>query len=270
MKVCLIQMNSRDDKAANLAAAQELLETAIAATEPDVVCLPELFAYLGGTVADARNSAETIPDGPACSMLRAMARRHRLVVHGGSLNENDGGRFFNTTVVFDTDGELISRYRKIHLFDVVTPDGKVFEESATYSSGRDIVTFDVNGVTFGCSICYDLRFPELYTALVTAGAQVILAPAAFTLMTGKDHWEALCRARAIETQCYLLAPNQTGSYVEDGVERESFGNSMVVDPWGTVLARAREGAGHVTAELDFAYQKKVRTDLPSLKNRVLG
>lgn len=269
MKVTLVQTSSRDDKAANLEQAERLLRDAIEATQPDLVALPEVFTYLGGTVAGAGASAEAVPEGPACTMLRDLAREYRIHVHGGSINEVDGDRLYNTTVVFDPEGRLIARYRKIHMFDVITPDGKVYRESATYTPGREIVTYDVGQVRIGCAICYDLRFAELFIALARAGAHVIVLPAAFTMMTGKDHWEALLRARAIETQCYLLAPGQVGSYVEEGVERLNYGNSMIVDPWGTVLARAQDRVGFVTATLDFDFLAKVRADLPSNKNRVL-
>ncbi|MCG8505545.1 MAG: carbon-nitrogen hydrolase family protein [Sphingomonadales bacterium] len=270
MKICVIQMNSQDDKDANLAQARSLLQEALEATKPDIVVLPELFTYLGGTVDGAKQAAETVPDGPAFEMLQNAATNHGVFVYGGSMAERDGDKYYNTTLVFDPSGTLIARYRKIHMFDVVTPDGKVFHESATYTPGEEIVTFDMAGIAVGATICYDLRFPELYISLVKAGAKLIFAPAAFTLMTGKDHWEVLCRARAIESQCYLVAPNQTGPYVEDGVERASCGNSMIVDPWGTVIGRARDGVGFFAAELDFAYQDRVRGDLPSLKNRVLS
>lgn len=270
MKICVIQMNSQDDKDANLEQAGRAMRDAVEATRPDLVALPELFSYLGGTVDGARQAAETVPDGPTCELLRTIATSYGVFVYGGSMAERDGDRYYNTTLVFDPSGALIARYRKIHMFDVVTPDGKVFRESATYTPGEDIVTFDLNGITVGATICYDLRFAELYTALAKAGAKIIFAPSAFTLMTGKDHWEVLCRARAIETQCYFVAPNQTGPYVEDGVDRASFGNSMIVDPWGTVIGRAREGIGFFAADLDFDYQTRVRADLPSLKNRVLG
>ncbi len=270
MKVCLLQMNSRDDKNANLAAAKKLLNKAIAATNADLVSLPEVFTYLGGCVAGARQAAEQIPGGEACEMLRSMAREHGVYIHGGSMAERQGDRLFNTTIMIDPAGEIIARYRKIHMFDVITPDGKVFKESATYDNGKDIVTVDIKGIRFGLTICYDLRFSELYTALSKAGVQVLFAPAAFTLMTGKDHWEVLCRARAIETQCYVLAANQTGAYVEDGIPRDSFGNSMIVDPWGTVIARCQNQVGFCTATLDFEYQQSVRQNLPALKNRVLA
>ena len=270
MKVTLIQTSSGDDKGANLDHAEKLLREAIETTRPDLIALPEVFTYLGGTVEGARASAETIPGGAAYAMLQRIALEYRVHVHGGSINERDGKRLFNTTLVFNPDGDMIARYRKIHMFDVVTPDGKVYHESATYTPGGDVVTYDVGDVRVGCTICYDLRFAELFVALTKAGAHVILVPAAFTMMTGKDHWEALLRARAIETQCYVLAPGQVGAHVEEGVERLSYGNSLIVDPWGTVIARAQDRIGFVSAELDFAFLEKVRTDLPSNKNRVLG
>ena len=270
MKVTLVQTNSRDDKGANLAETEQLLRNAIEDGRPDFVALPELFTYLGGTVAGARASAETLPGGPAYETLRRLAMEYKVHVHGGSMNEARGDRLFNTTVVFDPDGRQIARYRKIHMFDVVTPDGKIYCESATYTPGADIVTYDIGSVRVGCTICYDLRFAELFVALARAGADMILVPAAFTLLTGKDHWEVMLRARAIETQAYVLAPDQTGSYLEEGIERVNYGNSLVVDPWGTVLARAQDKIGWITTTLDFEYLRKVREALPSNRNRVLS
>lgn len=269
MKVCLLQMNSRDNKEQNLVQAEQLLRESIEASRPDLVLLPELFTYLGGTVEGARASAEQLPGGPAYQLLQNIAREYRVYLHGGSLNERDGDRYYNTSLVFNPAGEEIARYRKIHLFDVTTPDGKSYRESATYSRGEQIGTFKIGDITVGCSICYDLRFAELYAALANAGADVIVIPAAFTLMTGKDHWEVLCRARAIETQTYVLAVNQTGPYIEDGIDRASYGNSMVIDPWGTVIARAREGIGYTSANLDFSYLENVRTNLPVHRHHVL-
>lgn len=270
MKVTLVQTNSRDDKAVNLKQTEALLRAAIEDGRPDLVALPELITYLGGTAEGARASAEHLPGGPAHQMLQRIAREYRVHIHGGSLNEVDGTDLFNTTAVFDPDGREIARYRKIHMFDVVTPDGKVYRESATYTAGTEIVTYEIGGVRIGCAICYDIRFAELFVALARAGADVIVVPAAFTMMTGKDHWEVLLRARAIETQAYVLAPGQAGSYVEDGIERMSYGNSLVADPWGTVIARAQDGVGWVHAKLDFEYQHRIRADLPSNRNRVLG
>jgi predicted amidohydrolase len=270
MKVTLVQTNSRDDKIANLEQTEGLLRAAIEDGRPDLVALPELITYLGGTAQGARASAEHLPGGPAHQMLQRIAREYRVHIHGGSLNEVDGTDLFNTTVAFDPDGREIARYRKIHMFDVVTPDGKVYRESATYTAGTEIVTYEIGGVRIGCAICYDIRFAELFVALARAGADVIIVPAAFTMMTGKDHWEVLLRARAIETQTYVLAPGQAGSYVEDGIERMNYGNSLVADPWGTVIARAQDGVGWVHAKLDFNYQRRIRADLPSNRNRVLG
>ena len=270
MKVTLVQTNSRDDKIVNLEQTEALLRAAIEDGRPDLVALPELITYLGGTAQGARASAEHLPGGPAHQMLQRIAREYRVHVHGGSLNEVDGTDLFNTTVVFDPDGREIARYRKIHMFDVVTPDGKVYRESATYTAGTEIVTYEIGGVRIGCAICYDIRFAELFVALARAGADVIVVPAAFTMMTGKDHWEVLLRARAIETQAYVLAPGQAGFYVEDGIERMNYGNSLVADPWGTVIARAQDGVGWVHAKLDFDYQRRIRADLPSNRNRVLG
>ena len=270
MKVSLVQTQSGDDKTANLAHAEHLVRAAIAQDGPDLVALPEVFTYLGGTVEGAQASAEAMPGGPAYMMLQAIAQEHGVWVHGGSLNERDGERLYNTSVVFDRSGREVARYRKIHMFDVVTPDGEVFRESATYSPGSDIVTFDMEGVTVGCAICYDLRFAELFLTLARRGAQVIILPAAFTLMTGKDHWEVLLRARAIETQAYLIAPNQFGAYVEEGAQRMNYGNTLVVDPWGAVIARAQDGVGWTSARLDLDYLAKVRADLPSNRNRVLS
>ena len=270
MKVTLVQTNSKDDKTANLIHAEQLLRDAIEDGRPDLVALPELFTYLGGTVEGARASAETLPGGPAYEMLRRLAVEYKVHIHGGSLNEADGDRLFNTTIVFDPEGHQIARYRKIHMFDVVTPDGKVFQESATYTPGADIVTYAIGDIRIGCTICYDLRFAELFVALARAGVDVIVVPAAFTMLTGKDHWEVLLRARAIETQSYVLAPGQTGAYIEEGIDRLNYGNSLVADPWGTVLARAQDRVGWVNATLDFDHLRKVRTDLPSNKNRVLS
>ena len=270
MKVTLVQTNSRDDKPVNLEQTERLLRAAIEEDGPDLVALPELVTYLGGSVAGARASAEVLPGGPAYRMLQQIARDYRVHVHGGSLNEADRDRLYNTTVAFDPEGREIARYRKIHMFDVVTPDGTVYRESATYTPGAEIVTYAIGDVRVGCAICYDLRFGELFIALARAGADIIIVPAAFTLMTGKDHWDVLLRARAIETQAYILAPGQTGSYVEDGIERMSYGHSLVADPWGTVIARAQDGVGWVSARLDFDYLQRVRADLPSNRNRVPG
>ncbi|MFO1070764.1 MAG: carbon-nitrogen hydrolase family protein [Geminicoccaceae bacterium] len=271
MRVAALQMSSQPDKAANLAQARELIAAAVAADRPDLVVLPEVWAFQGGTQEERRNAAEAIPGGEAYATLAEAARRHRVFVHGGSFMERDGERLWNTTVAFDRDGNELARYRKIHLFDVVTPDGREYRESALVGSGREVVTYQAEDIRVGCSICYDIRFPELYRQLVDKGAQLIMVPAAFTLMTGKDHWDVLLRARAIESQCYVAAAAQVGSYKAGNDVRQCWGHSMVIDPWGHLLAQvAQDRPGWTTARLDLGWLEQVRQNLPSLQHRVLG
>ncbi len=260
MKVALIQTNADRDKEANVARALTALEQAVAAERPQFAVLPEAFPMLGGTVEQRRAGAEPIPDGPLYRRLADTARRLGIVLHAGSLFETAGDHVYNTSVVFDADGRELARYRKIHLFDVTLADGTVYRESELVLPGTEIVTYRALDRTIGCSICYDLRFPELFHRLRTKGAEVIVLPSAFTLMTGKDHWEVLVRARAIETQCYVLACNQVGRF--DGGRKANWGHSMVVDPWGHVLAQARDEPCGVVATLDFDWQTAVRGRLP--------
>lgn len=267
MKVALIQMNSQDDKGANLKAAEALVDAAVAEARPDLVALPEMFPYLAMDDDGRRRAAETVPDGEALALLKDLAVRHGTTVHGGSILEADGNRMFNTTVVIDPKGRQIARYRKLHLFDVTTPDGMEYRESETFSRGEEVVDFAIDGITVGCSVCYDLRFPELYQALAKKGASVIVVPAAFTMQTGKDHWEILLRARAIETQCYVLAPAQWGWFANG--TRASWGHSMVVDPWGHIVAQSQDKVGFVTATLDFDYLDSVRAAIPVADHKVL-
>lgn len=274
MKFCVLQMNTRSDKPANLEQARALAARAVEADRPDMLVLPEVFAFMGGTVSDKRAAAEDLPrdggpGGDAYETLRGIAQEHDVYVHGGSFVERDGADFYNTTIAFDRSGAELARYRKIHLFDVSTPDGREYRESDTFGAGREIVTYDAGNVRVGCSICYDLRFAELYRALAEAGADVIMVPAAFTLQTGKDHWEVLLRARAVETQTYVVAAAQTGTYQEGNDERASWGHSMVVDPWGQVLAQAGEGTGHATAAVERDYLQQVRARIPVADHRVL-
>lgn len=269
MKVSLIQANSRDDKGKNLQAIESLVRAAAAADSPRLVVLPECYDFLGGTEEAAFAAAESFPDGKSYRLAQGLARELRIYLHAGSVMERDGEATYNSTVVFDPDGTEIARYRKIHLFDIEAPDGKSYKESRVYSAGRDCVTYAMDGVRVGCSICYDIRFPELYLKLVAAGAEIIVIPAAFTLQTGKDHWEILCRGRAIETQAYVLAAAMYGPYLDHGEEREKYGNSMIVGPWGTVVARAEDRVGHVTATLDLDYVRRVREMIPVRQHRVL-
>jgi nitrilase len=274
MRVAAIQMNPGHDKAANIAQARRLIEAAVAAERPDIVALPEMWSCLGGDRPTKFAAAEPLPApganapaGEAYEFLRGMARTHRIHLHGGSIGEAGGERLFNTTLAFGPEGEELARYRKIHLFDITTPDGTGYRESATYGGGSELVTYRAGEVTVGCAICYDVRFPELFLALRRRGAELIFLPAAFTLQTGKDHWEVLIRARAIEAQCWIAAPATWGTHQERAGARQTYGHSMVVDPWGHVVARASDGPGWAAARLDPALTARVRRDMPVLEHR---
>lgn len=267
MKAAVIQMNVGTDKAANLRKAADLIDKACAVKAPDLIMLPESFTFFGGTRDEQRASAEACPGGESYQMLKEKAAHHKVFIHGGSLNEQAGNKVHNTTIVFDRSGKEVARYRKIHMFSITAPDGAVYDERWLYEAGTDIVTYDLDGITVGCTICYDLRFPELFRALVDKGAKVIAAPAAFTLQTGKEHWEALLKARAIETQCYVLAPGQEGAYVEDGKTYYNYGHSLIVEPWGTVVARRGIGDGIIEAELEPEAIDRARNLIPLTTHR---
>lgn len=274
MRVTVVQMNACHDKAANLAQARRLITNAIEADRPTLVALPEMWSCLGGDRSAKIAAAEVLPvpasgavGGEAYEFLRGLAREHSIYVHGGSIAELDGERLFNTTVVFDPSGREIARYRKIHLFDIVAPDGTGYRESSTYGAGESTALCDISGLKVGLAICYDLRFAELFLALRRKGAELIVLPSAFTLQTGKDHWEPLLRARAIETQCWLAAPATWGRHEEPRGERQTYGNSLVCDPWGHVVARASDGIGHATARIDPTVTARVRRDMPVLEHR---
>jgi len=270
MKVTMVQLNSNENKSRNMAMVETRLREALDHEKTDMIILPELCTFLGGTAETAKAAAEECPEGDAYKMFSSIAKEYAVYLYAGSVIEFDGENYHNCTLVFNPEGEEVARYNKMHLFDVTTPDGLVYNESDIYERGNEIVTFMVGDVKVGCTICYDLRFGELFVELAKQGVDVIVLPAAFTLLTGKDHWEVLCRARAIETQTYFLAVNQHGTYIEDGDERANYGNSMVVDPWGTVIARASDQECNVSATLDFEFLKKVRAGIPVQKNRVLG
>lgn len=270
MKVTLVQMNSINDKAANIAAAKALIERAVAEESPDWILLPEQFDWAGGSKADKLANAEILPGGPAYSMAQELARKHKVFIHAGSIMEKVAGenRIHNTTVVFNRDGEEIARYRKIHLFDIVAPDGTGYRESNTYGAGDEVVTYEADGVKVGCAICYDLRFPDLFWKLREQGAELIFLPSAFTLATGKDHWEVMIRSRAIETQCWFAAPATWGKHLEGkGEPRFTYGHSMIVDPWGHVTAKVSDGTGWATARIDHGVTERVRRDMPVLEHR---
>jgi nitrilase len=270
MKISLIQMNSVCDKAENISAAVRLVEQAVAEDKPDWIGLPECFDFMGGARADKIAAAESLPGGPAYSAMQALARRHGIFIHAGSILEKVEGedRIHNTTIVFDRSGAEVARYRKIHMFDIVAPDGTEYRESAAFAPGHEVVTYACEGLTVGCAICYDIRFPALFQTLAAKGADVIVLPAAFTQQTGADHWEVLCRARAIETQTYFAAPAQTGAHVAAGAPRRTYGHSLVADPWGHIVAKASDGEGIVSARIDPGLLRKVRAQIPVAQHKV--
>lgn len=264
LSVALVQMNSGDSKEQNVSDALAGIDRA-AATGARLVTLPEVWSYLGPE-SGKRDAAETIP-GPLSDLLADRARRHGIFLHAGSVYERVEGepRNYNTTVVYDPNGDEIARYRKIHLFDVDLDSDTAYNESTSVAPGEEIVTFEIDEIIVGLTICYDLRFPELFRILALRGAKVIVLPAAFTLVTGKDHWEPLIRARAIENAVYIVAPAQVGQH-PPGLW--CYGRSMVVDPWGVVTAQASDQPTVLTSHLDLAYVEAVRRQVPSLRNRL--
>src|SRR5215203_3704660 len=260
--VAAIQMSSTPNKDENLDTAERLIRAAVA-SGAELVVLPELWSC-HGLEKVYRENAEPIP-GPTTDFLGGLAHELGVWVLGGSIFEGEPGaeRLFNTSTFFDPSGELVAVYRKIHLFDVKAPD-RVYLESNLIGPGREIVTAKAAATTLGLSVCYDLRFPELYRLLVLKGAEILAVPAAFTLQTGKDHWELLLRARAVENQAYVLAPAQWGQKA-DG--RWTYGRSMIVDPWGTILAQCPDHDGLALATLDLYYLDRIRAEFPALANR---
>lgn len=257
-------MNSGDDTKKNLSSAESLIEAA-AADGAKLVVLPEYSSYLSDH--NITGHAEPI-DGEIISFFRNKAKELNIYLHCGSFIEQSEqpSKAYNTSVLIDSSGRVVSCYRKIHLFDVYVPNQVNIKESNSYKAGNKIVTAETELGCFGFAICYDLRFPELFRALTDRGAGLIFVPAAFTLYTGKDHWEPLLRARAIENQVYVAAPGQFGVHPD---HKTCFGGSMIIDPWGTVIARASEGVGYAAATIDWALQDKFREAVPSLKHRVL-
>jgi deaminated glutathione amidase len=261
----VVQLTSTSDEEGNLARAEGLIRTA-AQRGAALVVTPENTNYLGPHPEKVRRAQPL--DGPLVGRFAALARELGITLVVGSINEASGeaGRCYNTSVVLGPDGSLIASYRKIHLFDVDVSDEVRFVESATVVPGDRVVVADTPAGRLGLSVCYDLRFPALYQKLVDLGAEIVTVPAAFTATTGKDHWEPLLRARAIETQCYVLAPGQSGRHDDHGL-RASHGHSMVVDPWGHVIARASDGPGIALAEIELARVAQVRRSMPVQSHR---
>jgi deaminated glutathione amidase len=267
MRIAAVQLNSNGDKARNLAAAERLVRAA-AADGAELVALPEKWNHLA---AGEEMAAQAEPlDGPSLAAARSWARELDVHLLAGSIAErNEGageGRAFNASVLIGPDGADLAVYRKIHMFDVEA-GGVEYRESDHETPGEEIVSAAVDGVELGLSVCYDLRFPELYRVLALRGARLLAVPSAFTAATGRDHWQPLLRARAIENQAFVVAPNQVG---EAPPHYDSHGRSAIVDPWGVVLATAPDEECFVAAELDLAAQERIREKLPSLANRRPG
>jgi predicted amidohydrolase len=272
--IAAVQMTSGEDVDANLERSRELVREAASAGAL-VVGLPENFAYLGSHGDHKLAIAEELPPvgtdehrdiGPILSAMRALALKTGVWLLLGGFPEKSGtpGRINNTSVLLDPEGRIAAIYRKMHLFDVDVPGGKRFRESDTVAPGNDVVVAPTPWGGLGLSVCYDLRFPELYRAHTARGARIIAVPSAFTLETGKDHWHVLLRARAVENQVYVMAPAQVGTH---GPSRRSYGHALVVDPWGVIIAECGDQEGFALARLDFAYQDKIRSALPCLTHR---
>ncbi len=278
MRAAVIQLSSQDDVAKNLERVRALVAEA-ARAGAELVALPENFAFMGEEAQKREIAERTEEDGrgpgPITKAIVQAAREHGVWLVAGGMPEASGdeARPFNTSLLVAPDGRVVARYRKMHLFDVDLPDGTKLLESGATRAGSEPVVADIQvgadrttSAKLGMTICYDLRFPELYRKLVDAGVRIVTVPAAFTVTTGKDHWHVLLRARAIENQVFVLAPAQHGRHPRG---RTTYGKSLIVDPWGDVLAQAGEGEGIALARFDFAAQDRVRASLPCLSHRRL-
>jgi len=260
-RVAAVQMQSSAEKAENIERAGRLVREA-AEQGAELVVLPEKWTGLGEP-EELRGLAEPLGKGPAYAAMSSWATELGVALVGGSITElREDGSLANTSVAFGADGREAGVYRKIHMFDVEV-DGRVYRESDGEGAGEEVVACELVGWPTGLTICYDLRFPELFRDLVERGVRLLVVPAAFTLATGRDHWEVLLRARAIENQCFVIAANQWG----EPAGLPSYGHSLVVDPWGVVLAEAPDSDCVVVADLDPARQEEVRAQLPALTHR---
>jgi predicted amidohydrolase len=268
-RVAAIQMTSSHIVADNLLVAGELLKKA-KDSGAAIACLPENFSFIGLKDADKLQVAEPDGKGPVQAFLRDTARQLKLWILGGTtvLKGDSSSRVANASLLIDADGERVARYDKIHLFDVSIPGrNERYLESNHVTPGRKVVIADTPVGKLGMSVCYDMRFPELYRELVAQGAEWLAMPAAFTVPTGRAHWEPLLRARAIENLCYVVAPAQSGTHTSG---RETYGDTLIVDYWGQVVSRLAKGSGVITAEFDLAKQAETRARFPALENRQLG
>ena len=267
--VAAIQMTSSHVVADNLAVAAGLLREA-KDLGAEIACLPENFSFIGLHDADKVQVAEADGEGPVQSFLSETARKLKMWILGGTIViRGDGAeRVANSSLLIDAAGKRVARYDKIHLFDVTIPGrDEQYRESTHVAAGREPVIADTPVGRLGLSVCYDMRFPELYRELVAQGAEWLAMPAAFTVPTGRAHWETLLRARAIENLCYVVAPAQSGTHSSG---RETYGDSLIVDYWGQVLSRLAKGTGVITADIDLAKEAETRARFPALTNRQLG
>lgn len=258
-----LQLDTQNNKEENLKTVCGFIDEAVS-KGAKLVTMPETMHCIGENVGEGGKRIEPIP-GYSIGILQQKAREHGIYIHCGSISEEREGeeRYYNTSVLLAPDGAIIARYRKLHTFDVTLPDGTEHRESDRVMPGNEIVDVETELGHLGLSICYDMRFPELYRILALRGAQVLFAPANFTTPTGTAHWDSILRTRAIENGCYMVAAAQIGKKPS----MDAFGNSMVIDPWGTVIARAKNGPCVVMAEIDLDDVDRVQRQIPSLKNR---
>ena len=266
-RVAAVQMSSGPRVPENLEAAGKLIAAA-AVDGAELLVLPENFALMPMSDADRLSVAEPDGNGPIQDFLATQSRRHKVWLVGGTfpLQAKTRGKLRSACLVYNNRGERVARYDKIHLFDVELDNGEKYQESNSFEAGRDIVVIDTPHGKLGLAVCYDLRFPELFRRLLEQDAEMFAVPSAFTAHTGKAHWEVLVRARAIENLVYVIAAAQTGRHANG---RETYGDSLIVNPWGEVLARRAGGPGHVMAEFDRTHLHNVRTSLPSIRHRRL-
>ena len=270
VKAAAIQMVSNADVETNLDDATELIQQAVA-EQAEFIVLPENFSFMGHTEHDKLALAETQGAGPLQTYLGAQARQHAIWLMGGTipLQANDTNKIRAASLLYNPRGECIARYDKIHLFDVSIDSGgnKTYNESGTIEAGDEIAVAETSFGRIGMSVCYDLRFPELYRKMHAQNVNIITVPSAFTATTGKAHWESLLRARAIENLCYVIAPNQSGTHIN---KRITWGHSMIISPWGETLALIEEGPGIACADLDMDQLKILRQSFPTLEHRKLS
>ncbi|WP_088894032.1 carbon-nitrogen hydrolase family protein [Leptolyngbya ohadii] len=260
-----VQMNSQPDLEKNLAQAEDLIDLAVR-QGAELVCLPENFSFLGDEQAKL-DQAETIAQRSE-KFLKTMAQRYQITLLGGGFPvPSETGKVYNTALLVGSSGEELSRYEKVHLFDVNLPDGNTYQESKAVLAGMRLPPVYPSKELghLGLSVCYDVRFPELYRHLSQMGAEVLFVPAAFTAYTGKDHWQVLLQARAIENTCYVIAPAQTGKH---NAMRQSHGHAVIIDPWGIILSDAGDQPGIALAAIEPARLEQVRRQMPSLNHRV--